>query len=519
MKSKNLILGLFASALLFTGCANNNTEGNKEKNEEAPVSEEAPVEEESTGASRDTLKVAMSIELDSLDPFLTTAGDTKTYMDQVFDGLLDVDENGSLVEDLAESYEISEDGLTYDFKLKEGVKFHDGSDFTADDVYYTIDKLAGITSGEALSSNFEGVTDLEVVSPTEIKIILKEKNNSFIYLLNQPIVKKDYEDNATKPLGTGPYQFVSYTPGEGLVLKRFDDYHNQDHLAKIENVEIIRVPDVQSLVLALNNKDIDLASGLTYEQIDQLEGVDIYSKPQNLVQVFGLNNDIEPFSDIKVRQALAHAINKEEIIETAAGGRAAALYTTFSPALKDYYNDQEDPYPYDVEKAKELLKEAGYPDGFAASLTVPSDYRYHLETAELIQAQLSQIGVDITLDPVEFSTWLDKVYQNRDFETTVGGFIGYTDPIRILDRYRSDNTKNFINYKSEDYDKAIAAAKSASSQEEIVENVKNAQDIIAKDAGSVYLTDPDLIYGLNEELTGLKTYPVQKLNLEDIDVK
>ncbi|MDO5047615.1 MAG: ABC transporter substrate-binding protein [Anaerococcus sp.] len=502
MKGKKILLGLVTLASILTACANTDQKADS-------------TEEEAS----DSLKVAMTIELDSLDPFLTTAGDTKTYMDQVFDGLFDIDEDGNLVGDLAKSYEISEDGLVYDFSLKEGVKFHDGSDFSADDVYYTFDKLAGITSGEPLSSNFSIVKDLEVISPTEIKLSLEEKNNSFIYLLTQPIVKKDYEDNATKPIGTGPFSFVSYTPGEGMKLKRNEDYHNKDHVAKFENVEIIRVPDSQSLVLALNNKDIDLATGLTYDQIDQLEGVDLYSKAQNLVQVFGLNNEVKPFDDIRVRQAIAHAINKEEIVDVAAGGRATILYSSFSPALAEYFNDLGELFPYDVEKSKALLKEAGLEEGFSFTLTVPSDYRYHMDTAELIQAQLAEVGIEVTLDPIEFSTWLDKVYANKDYESTVVGFIGYIDPIRILDRYKSDNSKNYLNYKSEEYDKAIEEAKLADSDEKLTQEVKRAQEIIAEDVPGVFLTDPDSVSGLNDELTGLKTYPVQKVNLEDISIK
>lgn len=505
MRKRNIFAILALTASLLTSCSNADKNADKK---------------ESVDTNNKPLKVAMFTEIDSLDPFNATAADTKTVMDQVFDGLFDVDEDGNLVPDLCESYEISDDGLTYDFKLKDNVKFHNGKDFSADDVYYTYDLLAGLTSGEPKSSNFTQIESMDVVSKNEIKVKLKEKSNSFIFLNTQPIVQKDYEDNQSKPIGTGPFEFVSYTPGEGMKLKRFDDYHNKDHLAKVENVEILRIADRQTLVMAMNNEDIDLASGLTADELEQIDNsCDIYSSPQNLVQVLGLNNAVAPFDNEKVREAVCYAIDKDEIIDTAAAGKASKLYSAFSPALKDYYNDLGELYPYDVDKAKDLLKQAGYEDGFDLTITVPSDYKYHMDTAELIQAQLAKAGINVTLDPIEFSTWLTKVYKDKDYQASVCGFIGYVDPIRVVDRYVSSNEKNFINYKSDDFDKSIEDALTTDNDEQLSKDIKDAQEIMAKDAASVFLTDPDNNQALNKRLTGLKSYPVQKLNLEDIEEK
>ena len=165
------------------------------------------------------------------------------------------------------------------------------------------------------------------------------------------------------------------------------------------------------------------------------------------------------------------------------------------------------------------MKEAGYEKGLSFKLTVPSDYKYHMNTAELIQAQLQKVGVEVTIDPIEFSSWLTKVYKDRDYEATVVGFIGYLDPVQILGRYTSENEKNYINFKSKDFDTAISNAEKASTKDEEVKNIKESQRILAEEAASVFIADPDNNQALRKGLTGLNQYPIQKLNLEDVKLE
>lgn len=504
MKRITLVLTLFLGVLLLAGCSNSKDKaGDSDKKGE-----------------ENTLRVAMATEIDSLDPFKMTAGDTETIMDQVFDGLFDVDTDGSLIPDLAESYSVSEDGKTYDFKLKKDVYFHDGKKFGAEDVLYTYDAMAGLTSKEPLSSKFAIIDKIDVIDDLNVRVHLKERQNGFIYLTLRPIVEKDYKDNGTKPIGTGPYEFLSYTPGEGLKLKKFEDYHKKDHIAHFENLEVIRITDRQTMIMALKNKDLDLADRISAEEADQLKDVcTVNNFPQNLVQVMGLNNDLKAFQDKNVRLALNYAIDRDEIIESAAEGKATKLFSSFSPALKEYFEDLGEYYPHDVEKAKALLKEAGYEKGLSFKLTVPSDYKYHMNTAELIQSQLQKVGIEVTIDPIEFSSWLTKVYKDRDYEATVVGFIGYLDPVQILGRYTSQNEKNYINFKSKDFDAAIANAEKSSTKEEEIKNIKKSQKILAEEAASVFIADPDNNQALRNGLTGLKQYPIQKLNLEDVKLE
>ncbi len=499
MKIKKVILSL-ALLLVLTACGKTDN-ANKGESE----------------VENDTVRVAMSTELDGLNPTKITAGDTETVLDQIFDGLFDTDTDGKLVGDLAESYEVSDDGLVYTFKLKQGVKFHNGKDFKAEDVVYTYDLQAGLTSKEPLSTKFTIIKSVEAEDDYTVKVTLNERQNSFIYLTLKAILPKGYEDQDTNPVGTGPYKFVSYVPGEILKLEKFDDYHNKDHIAKIKNLEVIRMKDSQTMLMALQNGEIDVTPGLSSEEADQvMDYADIIEGPQNLVQTFALNNDFGPLKDPKVREALNMAIDRDELIKTVAGGRAAKVFSNFSPALPKYYNDLGEYYKSDKEAAKALLKEAGYENGFDLVCKVPSDYKFHVDTAEFIESELKQVGVNMSIEPIEFSTWIDKVYKGREFEATIIGFVGYLDPDQILGRYVSDNKSNFINFNSAMFDEEMSLANTAKDENEVIEHYKNAQKALVEDHASVFLQDPNIMLAMRKGVSGLKLYPIQKRNFEDL---
>lgn len=503
---KKLSLALILIALVFTtACGNNNNDAST-----ADGDSEEP----------QAVKVAMFTEIDSMDPFKMTAGDTETVMDNVFDGLYDVDVKGNLVPDLALSHTVSEDGRTYVFKLKEGVKFHNGKDFTAEDVVYTYDSLAGVTSGEPLSSKFEIIENVTALGDYEVEVVLKERKNEFIYLTIKPIVPADYTEQETHPVGTGPFEFVSRKPGEQLVLKRNENYHKEDHIPQYEDLIFVRMKDRQTVVMAMQAGDIDIVPRISPQEAAQLtEFADMIQGPQNLVQVLGLNNAVAPFDKYEVRLAMNLAVDRDELIETVGEGQATKLGSSYSPALPDSYEDLSDYFPYDPEKAKELLAEAGYPDGFDMVMTVPSDYQYHMDTAEMLESQLQKVGVRATIEPIEFSTWLDRVYKDRDFQSTVVGFIGYLDPNQILIRYVSDYRSNYINFNNPKYDEALHNASTAEDKDVQIANYKEAQKILAEDAASVFLVDPDVITAVRHGYEGLQLYPIQKMNLEDVVIK
>ena len=285
----------------------------------------------------------------------------------------------------------------------------------------------------------------------------------------QPVSKNDLKITLQgKDISSGKILFEKYVPGQMVVLEKNEDYYDESRMPKIDEAQIYIMGDDSAVLTALQSGQLD--AGIVYaDSADYLTGdFTVNSSPQNMVQLFALNNSATPFDDVRVRQAFEYAVNKDQIIDGVFAGYATELYSNFSPVMSYFYNDElEDVYTYDVDKAKELMAEAGYEDGFDITITVPSNYQKHIDTAQVIAQQLKQINVNATIEPVEWGQWLEQVYTNADYQTTVVGLTGKLDPNDILGRYVSDYAKNFMKYNNPDYDKLIEEAKTASDEERV----------------------------------------------------
>lgn len=455
-------------------------------------------------------------EPDSLDPWLSAASDTDAVFHNVFEGLVLYDETGAIIPGLAESWDISDDGLTYTFHLRDDVTFHNGKHMTAEDVVYTYNALSGLGGEKALSSKFQILTSVEAEDDTTVVMQLSEPNAAFLQFTIAAVLPEGYDDQATAPVGTGPFSFVEYVPGQKIVLQKYDEYYDEARMPKIDEAEIYIMTDESAIINALMSGQLDM--GLVYsDTADYISGdFTVLSSPQNMVQLLGLNNAAEPFNDIRVRQAFNYVIDKQQIIDGVFAGYATELYSNFSPVMSLYYNDElTDLYQPDVEKAKELMKEAGYEDGFDLTITVPSNYQKHIDTAEVIIEQLKQINVNATLNLVEWATWLEDVYTNFNYQATIIGLTGKLDPNDILVRYTTGYKRNFIEYSNEEYDKLIEEAQTAS-EDERVELYKECQKLLAEDAASVFISDPNEIVITRSDLKGYTFYPVTFIDLSKL---
>lgn len=462
----------------------------------------------SDSSSEITIGLAQDIE-DSLDPHKAVAAGTKEILFNLYEGLVKPDADGNLIDAVASAHEVSEDGKTYTFTLRDGVKFHDGSLVTADDVKYSIDRCADTGNGDPLVSAFSNIESVNVLDESTIEVNLKEADTEFLAYMTTAIIPASNETPDTNPIGTGPYKYVSRSPQEEIVLERFDEYWGTP--ANIANITLKVIADPDSIAMNLNGGAIDMFMRITTGQMNELsDEFEIYEGTMNLVQALYLNNDFEPFQDVRVRRALCYAVDKQEIFDILSDGKGSELGSSVFPSFGKYYMEElNSVYTKDTQKAKELLAEAGYENGFTFSVAVPSNYQPHVDTAQILAQQFKEIGVTANINLIEWDSWLSDVYTNREFEATVIGVDASSLTARaLLERFQSDASNNFINFKSDAYDTAITNALATADDDEKTRYYKECETILADEAANVYIQDLPEFVALNKKYAGYEFYPL-----------
>lgn len=463
------------------------------------------------------LVVGLSQDLDnSLDPYQITAAGTREVLFNVFEGLVKPDTDGNFVDAVACGHNVSEDGLTYTFTLREGVKFHNGETVTTDDVLYSFETCAQVATNTAVAGALSDIQDI-TADGDEIIITLPEANSSFLSTVSSvSIVPADYADQATAPVGTGPFRFDSYSPQESVVFVRNDDYYGG--APALSKVTCRIYEDANALYTSLNAGALDMAFHMTLDQVNSLSnGYEVIEGEMNLVQALYLNNGKAPFDDVRVRQALCYAIDIDSLLELTEDGHGKKLGSSVYPSFAKYFDESlVDAYPYDPAKAAELLEEAGA-SGLSFTIKVPGNYTPHVDTASVIVEMLSMAGINASIQKVEWSTWLSDVYQGRDFEATVIGFdAAYLSPDALLQRWVSTDSSNMISYSNEEYDAAIEKAQHTTDDEEQVAAYKEAEKILSDTAANVYIQDLADFVVLNPEFTGYEFYPLYAVDFTKI---
>ena len=464
-----------------------------------------------------SIKVGISQDLDSLDPHKAVAAGTKEVLFNIFEGLVKPDSDGELVEAIAEKYEISDEATVYTFTLRDGVKFHNGNTVTAEDVKYSIERCADTSNGEPLVSAYSIVESVNIVDEKTVEIVLSEPDTEFLAYMTTAIVPKDYDKLETAPIGTGPFKYVSRNPQENIVLEKNEEYWGEK--AHLDKVEFRIVADADMLVTNLKGGSIDMAARLTFLQAAELkEGFHIEEGTMNLVQALYLNHAVKPLDDEKVRKALCYAIDPENIMMMIADGKGVRVGTSMYPGLKKYYDKSFSAYyEQDYEKAKGLLKEAGYADGFDLEITVCSADQPHVDTAQVIAEQLKNIGVRVTIKPIEWEAWLEEVYAGREFQSTVVGVDASNLSARaMLERFTSEDSGNFINFNDAEYDEIFAQAIATTDEEEQVALYKELEKILAERAANVYIQDMANLVAISDEFDGYTFYPLYVQDMSKI---
>ncbi len=467
-----------------------------------------------------TIGIAQDID-DSLDPHKMVAAGTKEIFFNVFEGLVKPDSNGNIVPAVAESVEVSEDKLCYTFKLRNGIKFHDGNAVTIEDLEYSINKFAGRDGGEPVSSAFLNVSEVNVISDDTIEIRLASADPAFLSYLasvEAAIIPKSNATPDTVCIGTGPYKYVSRSPLQNVVFERFDEYWGEG--GDIKNVTFKICTNADTIAMELEGGTIDMCIHLTKGQKMQLdkENFTIYEGTMNLVQALYLNHSFEPFNDVNVRQAMNYVCDAQEIMDYVSDGAGSKIGTSIYPSFGKYFDESlTSVYDVNVDKAKELMAKSAYPDGFDMTITVPSNYEQHVDTALVLKNQLALIGINASIEKVDWDTWINDVYLGRNYESTVIGVdAANLSANALLSRFTSEAGDNFTNYNNPAYDEAFNNAVNATDDETATKYFKECARILNSDAANVYIQDlPDFV-AINKKFEGYSFYPLYVLDLTKI---
>jgi peptide/nickel transport system substrate-binding protein len=378
---------------------------------------------EGTGGERTDVVVGLTGEPTNLD-FTTTSGSAipQLLMNNVYEGLVTIDQEGEVQPQLAESWEVDGERTGYTFALHDGVTFSDGSAFTADDVVASIERVQDDWT-LSLRSKMDVVERAEVISDTEVAVTLKHPSNSWLFDMGTSVGAMFPDDLsadlATEAVGTGPYTVEEVAPGDHVTLAARDDYWGE--APAIQDVTVRYFADANAQANAVRAGDIDMAYNLQapdlltgLEQDESLQVIDGTSTGEVLL---ALNNAAPPFDDLRVRRAVMYAIDRQAVLDTAWAGHGE-LIGSMVPPTDPYYQDLTDAYPHDPDRARELLAEAGAED-LSIMFDVPTR-PYAEAVAQVVVSQLADVGIEATIVPAEFpAVWLDKVFTKHDYQMSV----------------------------------------------------------------------------------------------------
>lgn len=432
------------------------------------------------------ITVALQLEPPHLDPTSAAAGaiDSVLYSN-VFEGLTRFTGDGAVVPGLAESWEISDDGLTYTFTLRSGVTFHDGTTMDAEDVKFSLDRILAEDSANAQKALYAAISSVEVVDPQTVRLTLSEPNGNMLFNLawgDAVIVAPESIENIKQtPIGTGPFKFDLWNQGDRIEMSRYDGYWGD--APALDKATFKFISDPTAAFAAVMAEDVDYFSGFPApENLPQFEADPRFQVLVGSTEgetILSTNNKQAPFDDVRVRQAIAHAIDRQAIIDGAMFGYGTPIGTHFAPHNPAYV-DLTGGSAYDPEKARALLAEAGLPDGFETTLHLPPP-SYARRGGEIIAAQLADVGIKAEIINVEWAQWLETVFRGRNFGLTI---VSHTEP---MDIGIYANPDYYFQYDNPDFQALITTLNSTTDPEARAALMGDAQRIIAEDAVNGFL--------------------------------
>ena len=383
--------------------------------------------------AQDNVTIAIQLEPPNLDPTGAAAQAIDSVMySNVFEGLTRFMSDGAVVPGLAKSWDISADGLSYTFNLQTDVIFHDGTTMDAEDVKFSLDRARAEDSTNAQKGLFANIAAVDVIDAATVKVTLSQPTGNFLFNMAWGdaviVAPESAETNATAPVGTGAYRFVDWVQGDRLELTRNADYWGD--APAIQNATFRFISDPTAAFAAVMAEDVDAFAGFPApENIPQFEADPRFQVLKGNTEgetILSTNNKMPPFDNKLVRKAVAHAIDRQAIIDGAMFGLGTPIGTHFAPHNPNYV-DLTGNSQYDPELSKKLLAEAGFADGFTTTLKLPPP-SYARRGGEIIAAQLREVGIDAQISNLEWAQWLEEVFRGKDFGLSI---VSHTEPMDI----------------------------------------------------------------------------------------
>jgi peptide/nickel transport system substrate-binding protein len=452
---------------------------------------------------KDAVVLGMTLEPTGLDP---TAGAASAIAEivqyNVFETLTKVNSDGSVTPLLAESWEVSPDLKTYTFKLRKGVKFQNGEPFNASTVKFSFERAAGEKSTNKDKRTFASMERVGVVDEHTVVVINKELNPDFLFLMGQAtailVEPKSADTNATKPVGTGPYKLDSWKQGASVTLVKWPNFRNAAAI-KMNKATFRFISDPAAQVASLLSGDVDafprVAAARSLEQFKRDPRFQIIISGSRAKTILAINNKKKPLDDVRVRRAIAAAIDRKAVIEGAVDGFGVPIGSHYVPGAFGYV-DTTGINPYNPDKARALLSEAGVKTPLELSLVLPP-VPYARQGGEVIAAQLAKVGIVAKLQNVEWAQWLSGVYGNKNYDLTI---ISHVEPFDLGNFAKPGYYWNYESPKfNEIYDKINNAPRAA----DRAKLLGDAQRMLANDAVHAFLFQPQWITVAQKGIRGL----------------
>jgi peptide/nickel transport system substrate-binding protein len=478
----------------------------------------------SQGPARSHLDFAISGNPDTLDPHATSGTLTFQVVRSIYDTLLEPNAQGDLVPALAESWEVSPDGLEWTFRLRRDVVFHHGRELTSGDVVATINRIIDPGFASPNISDFEAIDSVAAVDGYTVRLTLSRPHapllgalaSGWAAILPQDLIASGH-DFGGEPVGTGPFVFEEWVRDSRIVLRKNEAYWLGGR-PRIDGVTFFVITEQAVQIQGLITGELDVVDIVTDTDVDLLKEnpeTKVDTDLSSLVMVVAVNNAREPFDDLRLRQAISLAIDRQPVLDVAYGGGepVGSFIDSGDPAYPDF----ADVYPYNPARARELLEEVDLPEGFVLRIAVPQNFQPHVRAAEIYQSMLTAVGLNVELRLLDWSTWLSEVYRGSDFDLTVIGHTGKLDPDGRLGPY--DSPDNYVGWHNREAAGLIAEARRETDQGLRERMYTRVLEIMAVELPHVYIGSNYRHVGLRENVQGfhmdgkLDTYDLRNVEL------